>query len=258
MAEEIIELLSDEDDSVLVLEDDSVLVLENPNDMDVDSDDSIIEVFDGQPPPPEEDFPLLNAVQGPPPNGIPTLFGHGAYNVNANLFSFVILDKPNTWKRPKFITRILGGRLKRNVVNANKAATQRFRDLLIFDIGDQYHITDDEFPILGHAPVSMEVHFGMPVPNYMFQGGDRFKPLREGLHDLYHTPYVKTPDLDNMIKFVKDALQGIFYKDDKQVVRIVCTKSYDWHPPHEGRTVIKIRQAGPVDMPYAAALALEM
>jgi len=34
------------------------------------------------------------------------------------------------------------------------------------------------------------------------------------------------PDLDNLIKAVKDALQGVIYKDDSQVNSIVADKDY--------------------------------
>ena len=63
-------------------------------------------------------------------------------------------------------------------------------------------------------------------------------------------PDANKPDLDNLVKFVKDALQGIIYKDDQQVVKVVATKSWDLTAPHDGRTVIKVRNAGPTDMPY--------
>ena len=36
----------------------------------------------------------------------------------------------------------------------------------------------------------------------------------------------KVPDLDNLIKFVKDALNGTFWLDDKQVVYLEATKIY--------------------------------
>lgn len=38
--------------------------------------------------------------------------------------------------------------------------------------------------------------------------------------------HVKKPDLDNLIKAIKDALKGICYKDDSQIVRIQAEKIY--------------------------------
>ena len=42
-------------------------------------------------------------------------------------------------------------------------------------------------------------------------------------------PIIK-PDLDNIIKVVCDALNGIIWKDDSQVVSILCNKFYSSNP----------------------------
>ena len=36
----------------------------------------------------------------------------------------------------------------------------------------------------------------------------------------------KKPDIDNIIKAVLDALNGVAYKDDTQVVQVMATKKY--------------------------------
>lgn len=36
----------------------------------------------------------------------------------------------------------------------------------------------------------------------------------------------KRPDLDNLLKAVKDALRGIIYRDDAQIVNVNCYKRY--------------------------------
>jgi len=38
------------------------------------------------------------------------------------------------------------------------------------------------------------------------------------------------PDLDNVAKAVLDALNGVVYQDDKQVIRLVIEKSYSFEP----------------------------
>ena len=43
----------------------------------------------------------------------------------------------------------------------------------------------------------------------------------------------KTPDADNLIKFVGDALNGIFWKDDKFIVDVRCMKRYAKSPSVE-------------------------
>jgi Holliday junction resolvase RusA-like endonuclease len=47
-----------------------------------------------------------------------------------------------------------------------------------------------------------------------------------------------TPDIDNLAKFVLDALKGVVYKDDKQVAKTVELKVWDKDPPHKGKTLI--------------------
>lgn len=48
----------------------------------------------------------------------------------------------------------------------------------------------------------------------------------------------KKPDLDNIIKAVLDALNGIAYDDDKQVTKINIEKFYSL----EGKVIIKIKE----------------
>lgn len=38
--------------------------------------------------------------------------------------------------------------------------------------------------------------------------------------------HYKRPDLDNLVKAVKDALQGVIYEDDSQVARLYAKKEY--------------------------------
>lgn len=49
---------------------------------------------------------------------------------------------------------------------------------------------------------------------------------------------VTRPDVDNYIKLVLDALNGVSFKDDSAIVQIVATKQYSIKP----RTVVLIRR----------------
>jgi Holliday junction resolvase RusA-like endonuclease len=51
--------------------------------------------------------------------------------------------------------------------------------------------------------------------------------------------HTSRPDLDNLIKTVLDALNGIAYTDDKQIVRLGATKAYGTDP----KILISIRAA---------------
>lgn len=51
-------------------------------------------------------------------------------------------------------------------------------------------------------------------------------------------PYVKKPDLDNIVKHLKDVLSGMVYVDDKQITYINAVKCYG-EPP---RWVVTVRE----------------
>lgn len=58
------------------------------------------------------------------------------------------------------------------------------------------------------------------------------------LQDMLKEHPQKKPDLDNIIKAVLDALNGIAYDDDKQVTKIHIEKFYSL----EGKVIIKIKE----------------
>ena len=59
----------------------------------------------------------------------------------------------------------------------------------------------------------------------------------------------KRPDIDNLTKFILDGLEGIFFKDDSTVVKIMATKAYHLRPPYEGVYSFKIHPLHPSDCP---------
>lgn len=52
--------------------------------------------------------------------------------------------------------------------------------------------------------------------------------------------HLHTPDLDNLVKFVLDAMNGKFYTDDAQIISIICSKSLS-EDKDECGTVVLIR-----------------
>ncbi len=44
------------------------------------------------------------------------------------------------------------------------------------------------------------------------------------------TPHIKRPDLDNIIKFYLDALEGVCYDKDENVCVIQAKKIYSYKP----------------------------
>jgi Holliday junction resolvase RusA-like endonuclease len=80
-------------------------------------------------------------------------------------------------------------------------------------------------PIPAGTPIKLNLIFYMPIPESISK-----KKLQAGI---FHT---KKPDLDNLIKFVKDCLNGVVWHDDSQVNDIQASKVYNVSPS----TVIKL------------------
>jgi len=78
-------------------------------------------------------------------------------------------------------------------------------------------------PPLNEGPLSMQVHAYLPRPKTL--------PKR-----IIH--HIKRPDADNIAKGCKDALKGVVYKDDSQIVELLVRKSYG-DPP---RVVIALEE----------------
>lgn len=76
------------------------------------------------------------------------------------------------------------------------------------------------------GPVSIVITFYMPRPKSHFGTGknaDNLKPTAP----IHHT---SKPDLDKLVRCVKDALTGIAWKDDSQVCVGIVRKLYDTQP----------------------------
>lgn len=76
-------------------------------------------------------------------------------------------------------------------------------------------------PIEG--PIAIDIKFYKAPPKKMPKG---------------RTGWTTKPDLDNLVKLVIDALNKVFFKDDRQIVEITATKEYDDNP----RTEFEIRK----------------
>lgn len=57
------------------------------------------------------------------------------------------------------------------------------------------------------------------------------------------TKPTKKPDLSNIIKIVEDALNGLAYHDDSQIVELVATKDWSTNP----RVEVTLREIKPTD-----------
>lgn len=79
------------------------------------------------------------------------------------------------------------------------------------------------------APISLEMVF------YMSRPKNHFKTVKMGTFLKDNAPEVHTgrPDLSNLTKFVEDALNKIFYRDDALIYSINAKKIYSERPRTE-------------------------
>ena len=96
--------------------------------------------------------------------------------------------------------------------------TKAYEDSIIEVVKQKMYPND---PIEGPCSVNMILYVGIPK-SYS-------KKRTQACMDGEEMP-MKKPDLDNVAKAFLDAMNGIVYKDDVQVMRLVVQKVYDSHP----------------------------
>lgn len=92
-----------------------------------------------------------------------------------------------------------------------------------------YQIARQEY--FGTKPLKATITAYYPVPQ------SNSKKIRETKLQQQILPCIK-PDCDNIAKIILDALNGIAYEDDKQVVFLVVGKLYSDNP----RVVVKLEE----------------
>ena len=112
---------------------------------------------------------------------------------------FKIIGKPIPKGRPRFF------RAGAHVGTYTPTKTRKWEEFVRFQ-AVQYRPKK-----LWEGPISMALTFMMPRP----------KSLPKKV--VYH---IKKPDLDNLAKSIKDALQGIIYKTDSQIIILNLEKKY--------------------------------
>ena len=163
-----------------------------------------------------------------------------------NLYRIEIRGEPKSMPRPTFMAWLQNGNLRRRVTNPAKSNIEAFRSSFKQVLQGKY--SKKKFPIYERAAVVISIGFYLRFPNNVFQKNKRsngFKvgrPTRNG-----RWPITKVPDIDNLAKFVLDALTGIVYTDDKQVCCLCLFKVGDSSPPYDGRTIVRFYQFPLVD-----------
>jgi len=93
----------------------------------------------------------------------------------------------------------------------------KFKKSVELVIEDFVFLTD--FPTTKAVAIQMEFH--LPRPKSHFRTGRFYQELKEDA-----PIYPRKPDIDNLAKFVLDALNDYIWKDDSQVTTLFLRKVY--------------------------------
>ena len=120
---------------------------------------------------------------------------------------------PTAKGRPRF------KRMGSFVQTYTPAKTARYEKM----IAEKYEAALGSYRFEKEQPIVVSLVFGMPIP------ASKPKSTRVAMADgiIRHT---KKPDLDNLTKAVLDALNGVAWYDDSQIVRISARKRYSEDP----------------------------
>ncbi len=130
--------------------------------------------------------------------------------------SFTIPGNPKALKRHR--------RIKKSTLHYDPSA----KDKDIF-LAIAYKHRPDK-PI--DSPISIDVNCYFQRPKSHYRTG-KYSHLLKPNFPIYH---ISTPDCDNLVKFICDALNGVFWRDDRYIYSVFIQKLYDTVP----RTEIKI------------------
>jgi len=72
------------------------------------------------------------------------------------------------------------------------------------------------------GPVKVEAHFFMPRLKSHYGSGKKEGVIKANAPNFH----ISKPDLDKLIRCIKDALTGIVWKDDSQVAEVSASKVY--------------------------------
>ncbi len=96
----------------------------------------------------------------------------------------------------------------------------------------------DDFLVIAHqhrpdkpidTPITLTLTFYFDRPKYHYRTGQFANQLKPDAPK-YH---ISTPDTDNLIKFIADSLNSVFWKDDSLICIIHAEKIYSENPRTE-------------------------
>jgi Holliday junction resolvase RusA-like endonuclease len=154
---------------------------------------------------------------------------------------FTVRGEPQSLRRPGPRRSSFHSKCKtqgRPLFNPSRGKQQSFRKAVEGLLPARLHSSRLLFP--EGAKMVVTIDFLLRRPNDHFVGAKRGIGLKESAPRGYA---VGRSDIDNLAKFILDCLSGLLYKDDRNVVSLVTTKTWDSDGTCEGATVVQIKHA---------------
>ena len=155
---------------------------------------------------------------------------------NVGPYELILPGKPKAWPRPTFMAWLKKGKLMRRVFNPAAKESKVTREYIKNQLQQKYNITLDSFPLSPTGPVFLHVTYHRRLANTMFKKNQRENGLRSVIPSIFDA---MKPDIDNLVKYLMDALTGVLYYDDAQVCEIIVRKHVAVEEPYEPYTGVK-------------------
>jgi len=137
---------------------------------------------------------------------------------------FTVLGNPKALKRHRTYAKDKEGNILKHPIKVDPSQNDKADFLAIA------HQSAPEKPI--KTAIWLSIVFYMPRPQNHYRTGKNEGEVKLNA-PVVHT---KNPDLSNLIKFIEDSLNGVFWHDDRLICQIKARKLYSDRP----RTEIEI------------------
>ena len=142
---------------------------------------------------------------------------------------------PQKWAR----AAVAQGRAPRAIVTSDNPKTKGWQQTIANCAALELLRAENVHCRFPEGPVVLEVAFFLPRPQALLTKANAARRI----------PHVKKPDLDKLLRSTKDALTGVVWTDDSQVVKVNAMKHY-CAPGDYPAAIIRVRDVGPEEQIY--------
>lgn len=164
------------------------------------------------------------------------------FTENQHILSFSVRGKPSVQLRPRIC-------FKKRVKSFCFDPSSKNKQLWRANLKEQIDLHGISTPAFGSDPlidmgITVKINFYMRRPNTDYCQRMKARVLKSTVHK-----YPKTKDLDNMVKFLLDAMQPLLYHNDSAICTIICSKQFVEETAFDGEepyTTIDLTQQLPL------------